>query len=217
MAHVAYAASEHYENAHQVGIPGKFTSLEVRITAHMTSKAEAALPDVPAQAIRSAYDAAIAVRGQGTKEAERRLDRFLSLVAAAREAGWSLEAVGDLVGVTSRWLRKLLETHPVEPATRPKFPAGPLTRLHLSVEQARQLRDLAPIARGRRAHNQDPTTMEASQLFTELLVAHRANNVTWPELSAATSAWRTWPPARVTKVGITVSGLQARVQRRSQP
>lgn len=180
----------------------------------MTKLLDRELPEAYAGQIQAAYTSAIAARDGGTDTPPGQMSRFLSLVVAARDAGWSIESVGSLVGVTGRWLRKLLESHPTEPALNPVFPAGPLLRGHLSVEQAKELRRLAPLARAGRAHNRDVSTREASDQFTALLVQHRERKVSWPELSAATGPWKSWPPARLAPGTVSSSGLVARVNRK---
>lgn len=171
-------------------------------------------------ALQSSYEAYRAVRHDGPAAAHRveRATRFADVAAAVREAGWPVQTVAAVCGLTTRRLRTLVNTYAsgVDPGV--VIPAGPHRTTHLSTVDARRIRDLYPHVadvRGDRARDEEDRVR--ARTFIQLLRQHRDRGVSWAELSAATTRWRRWPlvgdrPAG----GGTECALRARVARADQ-
>lgn len=102
-------------------------------------------------------------------------DECLAAVHAARDAGWTLDEIGDILGCTREYVRQLYEKE-VDPAVevsgfpqKPKRPKAPkvvrvseLRKKLVSPEEIQELMELQKWA-SRRRRNQDPVAVAAAE------------------------------------------------------
>lgn len=184
----------------------------------MATTALTALPKTHAATITSAYRSYAAAWQGNSPTRQAKATRLGSLIKAAHLAGWPMQYLATLCdGISVRRLYTIREQYGTETLSRPVFPRGPDYHAHLTLEQAKELRELAPVARQHRGQRTRRAHVKVrSERFTALLIQHRNEGVTWAELSAATGRWRKWPVAdtrRPIAGAIGQSGLQARVNR----
>lgn len=179
---------------------------------------EAELPKHVSDSVKKAYAAYREAYAASPLSAthQAKATRVANLLLAARAAGWTADHMAAICGVSTRRLHTIATKYGTEPASSPRFPRGPLLHTHLTTDQARELRDLAPqVQRTRGLRSSNPDDARASARFTNLLSSHRDRGVSWPELSAATRRWARWPISANARPsgGISTNGLQARVAR----
>lgn len=172
-----------------------------------TAQAEASV-DLPHEAMQALADAyreyneAVKKRSPGDRKAAA--THLANLAATGRNAGWSVRALADPCGITPERLRQIVKgwadgtpvdvTFPPHPSPRSTSPRQRNARVHLTKEEARELRELAPVAAANSGSCKLGTKPRiASERFSDLIKKHHLRGVTWQELSDATRPWKEWP------------------------
>lgn len=165
------------------------------------------LPTELHSALQRAYqdyaEAATSRYSSGRTEAGARL---ADLAAYARESGWPFAVLARSCGVSGERLRQITQQYgtgeppsPAVPVPRYVRPGrsprpAPKSRPHLTEEEARELRELAPLAaENTGSHAPDSPARLASDELTTLIRSHHERGVIWQELSDATRPWTRWP------------------------
>lgn len=146
-------------------------------------------------------DAAVSAYRSAQAKADTRRARDASvlsgLIRSAHAAGYSYPDIGEVLGTSGEWARRLAsaEPAPVPPVFTPPAPAaGPVPRGHLTDEERDQMRALADLARqASRLHaGSDPVQLagtlkarKASEQLSAMIAAAKERRVTWPEIDEA--------------------------------
>lgn len=173
----------------------------------MTDDGTSVLPAEARDALKSSYDAYVKSISERSSERESRAKTLAALASLGREAGWSYKRLAEPCGVTPERLRQIVNGNPggkppkgtasVFPTYSPprkEKPQARTQRAHLTEEEARELRDLAPDARRNTGSRPlDSPFRAASVRFSDLIKMHHDRGVIWDEISDATRKWEEWP------------------------
>lgn len=125
------------------------------------------------------------------REAEAKM---ASLVRSAHEAGWPYHLIGQEVGATGEWIRRISEMHPgagtsretFDPYTRVLKPRPePKPRGRLTDEERDRMRRLAVLARANTKAARTKAEREASEQLSALIIAAKERRITWDDLDEA--------------------------------
>lgn len=164
------------------------------------------LPQEVADALASQYEAYTRAVSERSPERETLATNLANFAARGHDAGWSFRAMATPCGITPERLRQIVKEKgngsaptvdlifPIYEAQR-KEPSEPKRkRVHLTEEQALKLRELAPEAKKNSGSKSlDSPARKASEEFSDLIMMHHDQGVTWREMSDATRNWSAWP------------------------
>lgn len=120
-------------------------------------------------------------------------DEAIAAVHAARDAGWTLQEIGDILGCTREYVRQLYEKEvgpnakiadfplkPERPKAPKRVPFNVLRRKLVSPEEIQELIDLQKVAKRRRRDANPAAVAAAEELWRRVNdLAHLGVSTTW--------------------------------------